>query len=299
VLDGEVSDSTRTGVFADAHPDRFFEFYIAEQQMVAAAVGMQVREWVPFLSTFAAFLTRAHDFVRMAAISGANLRIAGSHAGVEIGQDGPSQMGREDLAMFRATHGSTVLYPCDANQTARLVAAMADRGGISYMRTTRGATPVIYGPGEEFAIGGSRVLRASDDDDVTIVAAGITVHEALSAADRLASDGIRARVIDTYSVKPIDAGTLRAAVNATGRLVTAEDHWPEGGLGDAVLAALAGDHGDGGAGKFVRGPGAELFYRKLAVRDMPGSAAPDEQLQSAGIDAEAIVSACTELVSAR
>ncbi|HEX2186353.1 MAG TPA: transketolase, partial [Chloroflexota bacterium] len=197
-LDGEVSDSTKAELFAKEHPERFFECYIAEQQMVAAAVGMQARGWIPYASSFAAFLTRAYDFVRMAAISRANLNLVGSHAGVSIGQDGPSQMGLEDLAAFRAVHGSTVLYPCDANQTARLVAAMAEATGIRYLRTTRGNTPVIYSPYEEFPIGGSKVLRATDGDRVTIVAAGITVHEALDAADRLAADGIPARVIDLY-----------------------------------------------------------------------------------------------------
>ncbi len=206
-LDGEVSNSTHSDIFRDAHPERFFEMYIAEQQLVATAVGMQRRGWVPFASTFAAFLTRAYDFVRMAAVSRADIRLCGSHAGVSIGEDGPSQMGLEDLAAFRAVHGSTVLYPCDANQTARLVELMADREGISYLRTHRGDLPVIYGPDEEFEIGGSRTVR--DGDDVTIVAAGVTLHEALAAADRLAGEDIHARVIDLYSVKPVDAGRDR------------------------------------------------------------------------------------------
>ena len=188
-VDGEVSNSTYAEFFRDAHPDRYFEMYIAEQQMVAAAVGLQVRKWHPFASTFAAFLARAYDFVRMAAISRANMSLCGSHAGVSIGEDGPSQMALEDLAEFRAVHSSTVLYPSDANQTAQLVAQMADLPGIKYMRTTRGATPVIYEPGEEFPVGGSRVVRSSDEDDVTIVAAGITLHEALEAADSLAGRG--------------------------------------------------------------------------------------------------------------
>jgi transketolase len=286
VLDGEVSDSTRTEFFAAEHPDRFFECYIAEQQMLAAAVGMQVRGWRPYAATFAAFLTRCYDFVRMAAISRANLCIAGSHAGVSIGQDGPSQMALEDLAAFRAVHGSTVLYPCDANQTAALTAAMASISGICYLRTTRGDTPVIYQPGEEFPVGGSRTLRSSNADQVTIVAAGITVHEALTAADRLAADGIRARVIDAYSVKPIDAHTIRQAAAETGRIVTVEDHWPEGGLGDAVLAA------------FADGTTALPVTLKLAVSIMPVSAAPAEQLHAAGIDADAIVAAVTELAPA-
>ena len=286
VLDGEVSDSTKTEAFAKAYPDRFFECYIAEQQMVAAALGMQARGLVPFAATFAAFFTRAHDFVRMAAISRANLKLAGSHAGVSIGEDGPSQMGLEDLAMFRAVHGSVVLYPCDANQTASLVAEMASDRGIGYLRTTRGNTPVIYRPGEQFPIGGSKVLRASDADRVTIVAAGITVHEALRAADALAAAGIPARVIDLYSVKPVDAQTLRTAAEVTGNFVTVEDHWPEGGLGDAVLAAFANGH---------QAP----RITKLAVHSMPGSATPDEQLHAAGIDAKAIEAAVHALVSPR
>ena len=239
-LDGEVSNSTFAEIFKKAHPERFFEMYIAEQQMVAAAVGLQIVGWRPFASTFAAFLSRAYDFVRMAAVSRARLAVSGSHAGVSIGEDGPSQMGLEDIAMFRAIHGSVVLHPCDANQTAKLVQAMADVDGIAYIRTLRPATAVIYEPDEEFEIGGSSTLRSSDEDEVALVAAGITVHEALKAADRLAEDGIAARVIDLYSIKPIDAETLRAAAEATqGRIVTVEDHWPEGGLGDAVLAALA------------------------------------------------------------
>jgi transketolase len=287
VLDGEVSDSTRTGFFADRHPNRFFEFYIAEQQMIAAAVGMQVRGWVPFAATFAAFFTRAQDFIRMAAVSRASIRLCGSHAGVSIGQDGPSQMGLEDLAAMRAIYGSTVLCPCDANQAAWLTAVMADLPGVSYLRTSRGDTPVIYEPGERFTVSGSRVLRSAPDDQVTLVAAGVTVHEALAAADLLAEDGVSARVIDAYSVKPVDAATLRAAARETGRIVVVEDHWPEGGLGDAVLSAVA-------AG------GAPLpAVRKLAVRSMPASAPPEEQLQLAGIDMASIATAAAELVAGR
>lgn len=284
-LDGEVSDSTRSGKFEDAHPERFFQFYIAEQQMVAAATAMQTRGWRPYLATFAAFLTRAYDFLRMAAISRADLRVVGSHAGAAIGEDGPSQMGLEDLAAFRALHGSTVLHPCDANQAVQLVRGMVDRSGISYLRTSRGGTPVIYGPDEEFPIGGSRVLRSSPEDRVTIIAAGVTVHEALTAADRLMDQQLAARVIDLYSVKPVDADTLRTAARETGRLLTVEDHWPEGGLGDAVLEVFA----DGG------GPLPRV--RKLAVRTMPGSAKPDQQLHAAGLDADSIARAATELVA--
>jgi transketolase len=279
-LDGEVCNSTYAEDFKAAVPDRFFEMYIAEQQLLAAAVGLQVRNYRPFASTFAAFLSRAYDFVRMAAISRATISLCGSHAGVSIGEDGPSQMALEDLAMFRAVHGSTVLYPCDAPSTAALVALAADTPGISFLRTTRGNTPVIYGPEETFEIGGSKVVRTSGDDDaVTVVAAGITVPEAVKAADALATEGISVRVIDLYSVKPIDAATLREAALATGgRLLTVEDHWPEGGLGDAVLDALADC-------------GQALSVVKLAVRDMPGSGKPDELLAFAGIDAAAIADA--------
>ena len=252
--------------------------YIAEQLMAATAVGLQVRGWVPFASTFAAFWSRAYDFIRMAAVSRADIRLSGSHAGVSIGPDGPSQMALEDIASLRAVWGSTILYPCDANQTAQLVVAMADRPGVVYLRTTRGTTPVIYGPDEAFPIGGSRTVRSSAADDVTLVAAGVTLHESVAAADRLARDGIRARVIDLYSIKPIDAATLSMAADETGRIVTVEDHRPEGGIGEAVLAALAG------AGRQVR-------VERLAVDRMPGSATPEEQLADAGIDAAAIARA--------
>ncbi|GGS03535.1 transketolase [Streptomyces humidus] len=282
-LDGEVSDSTRAEVFAKAHPERFFECYIAEQQLVAAAVGLAARGWVPYASTFAAFLTRAHDFVRMAAVSGAGINLVGSHAGTAIGQDGPSQMGLEDLAMFRAVHGSTVLYPCDPNQTAALVAAMADLDGVRYLRTSRGAAPALYGPDEEFPVGGSKVLRSSGRDRVTIVAAGVTVHEALKAADALAGEGVAVRVIDLYSVKPVDRDTLRRAAEETGCLLSVEDHHEQGGLGDAVLDA------------FLDGRPAPRLAR-LAVRTMPGSAGPDEQLHAAGIDAESIAASARLLV---
>jgi transketolase len=282
-LDGEVSNSTFAEIFAEAHPDRYFEMFIAEQQMVAAAVGLQVREYVPFASTFAAFFTRAYDFIRMAAVSRANIRLSGSHAGVSIGEDGPSQMGLEDLAAFRAVWSSTVLYPCDANQTAKLVAEMADLDGISYIRTTRANTPVIYEPDEDFPVGGSKVVRSSDDDEVTIVAAGITLHEALKAADALAEKGVSARVIDLYSVKPVDAETIQSIRTP---IVTVEDHWPEGGLGEAVLAALA--------------PTEESPpVAQLAVREMPGSGKPAELLAAAGIDADAIVKAVRQVVGAR
>jgi transketolase len=282
-LDGEVSNSTFAEIFAAELPERYFEMYIAEQQMAAAAVGIQVRGWKPFASTFAAFWTRAYDFVRMAAISRADIRLCGSHAGVSIGEDGPSQMALEDLAAFRAVHGSTVLYPSDGNSTARLVAEMADRDGIVFLRTTRAATPVIYSADEKFPIGGSKVVR--DGEDVTIVGAGITLHEAVKAAETLAEDGVSARVIDLYSVKPIDTETLRAAAEATGAIVTVEDHWPEGGLGEAVLSVFAEDE-------------ERPRVVALAVRDMPGSGKPEELLAVAGIDAEHIAAAVRKLVSA-
>jgi transketolase len=285
-LDGEVSNSTFAEIFRDAHPERYFEMYIAEQQMVAAAVGLQVIGWKPYASTFAAFMTRAYDFVRMAAVSRATIRLCGSHAGVSIGEDGPSQMGLEDLAAFRAIHGSTVLYPCDGNQAAKLTRLMADCEGISYLRTTRADTPVIYGSDEEFEVGGSKVLRSSDEDDVAIVTAGITLHEALEAADALEEEGVRARVIDLYSVKPVDTATLEAAVEATqGRIVTVEDHWAEGGLGEAVLSALAESE-------------ERPRIVKLAVRELPGSGTPAEQLAAAGIDADHIAEAARRLVGA-
>jgi transketolase len=282
-LDGEVGNSTFAEIFAKAHPERYFEMYIAEQQLLAAAVGLQARGWNAFASTFAAFFSRAYDFIRMAAISRANLRLAGSHAGVSIGEDGPSQMALEDIAALRAIHSSTVLHPSDANQTAKLVAAMADTDGIVFMRTLRPNTPVLYDPDEEFRIGGSRVIRSSDEDDITLVGAGITLHEALKAADALEEEGISARVIDLYSIKPIDAETLQAAAEATGRIVTVEDHFPEGGIGDAVLATLAEN-------------GEQARVVKLAVREMPRSGKPAELLSAYGIDAEHIAAAARQLV---
>ena len=284
-LDGEVSNSTFAEIFRDAHPDRYFEMYIAEQQMVAAAVGIQVRGWKPYASTFAAFLSRAYDFVRMAAISRANLKLVGSHAGVSIGEDGPSQMALEDLAAFRAVHGSTVLYPSDANQTAKLVEAMADLDGIVFLRTTRANTPVVYEAGEDFPVGGAKVVRSSESDDVALIGAGITLHEALKAADALAEAGVGARVIDLYSVKPVDVETLRAAAEATGgRFVVAEDHWPEGGLAEAVLSAFADSD-------------ERPRVVHLAVRELPGSGTPAELLAAAGIDADHIAAAARELVA--
>ena len=284
-MDGEVSNSTFADMFAQAYPERYFEMYIAEQQLIAAAVGFSARGFRPFASTFAAFLTRAYDFIRMAAISQANIRLCGSHAGVEIGADGPSQMALEDLAMIRAVHGSTVLYPSDAASAAALVAAMADLDGVSYMRTTRGSYPVLYEAGEKFPVGGAKVLRSSAADQVTLIGAGVTLHESLAAAEQLKADGISARVIDLYSVKPIDGGALAEAAAATGgRLVIAEDHHPEGGLGSAVVDALTQ------AGR------VDLSVAHLAVRDMPGSGTGAELLDAAGIDASHIAAAARSLV---
>ncbi len=287
-LDGEVSNSTHADLFAKQYPERFFEMFIAEQQMIASAVGLSVRDYIPFVSTFAAFFTRAYDFIRMAAISQANVRLAGSHAGVEIGADGPSQMALEDLAMMRAVQGSTVLYPSDATCAAALVEAMAKTQGISYLRTTRGAYPVLYDAQETFAIGGSKVLRHSADDQVTLIGAGVTVYECLTAADRLAETGVHARVIDLYSVKPIDTRTLIEAVEDTaGRLVVVEDHHPEGGLGSAVADALLAT---------ATGAAIPLRLAHLSVTELPGSGTAAELLGAAGIDAAHIESAARTLL---
>ena len=284
-LDGEVSNSTKSEEFAKEYPDRYFEMFIAEQQMVSAAVGMSVRHRVPFASSFAAFFSRAYDFIRMAAISRANIRLSGSHAGVSIGEDGPSQMALEDLAMMRAVHGSTVLQPCDANQTAKLVAEMADKDGIVFLWTLRPKTPVIYDASEDFAIGGSKTVCSSDDDTVTVVASGITLHEATKAADELQESGIAVRVIDAYSIKPIDGDTIRAAARATdGKVVAVEDHWPEGGLGEAVLSALS-EESDA------------LRFEHLAVGIMPGSGSSAELMDAAGISANHIVDAVRKLAN--
>jgi transketolase len=287
-LDGEVKNSTFALEFAQAYPDRYFEMYIAEQQMVAAATGLAVRGYRPFASTFASFWTRAHDFIRMGAISGVDLRLAGSHAGVEIGADGPSQMGLEDLAMMRAVHGSTVLYPADGTSTAALVEAMAATAGISYIRTTRGSYPGLYPAGEAFPVGGSKVLRTGEHDEVTLIGAGVTLHECLRAADILDAEGIGARVIDCYCVKPIDTATIAVAAQATGgRIVIAEDHHPEGGLGSAVTDALLA------AGQ------RDLSVAHLAVREMPGSGTGPELLAWAGIDAGHIAAAARRLAGSK
>jgi transketolase len=284
--DGEVSNSTHADEFAKAHPERFFEMWIAEQQMVATAVGLSVRGYKPFASTFAAFFSRAYDFIRMAGISEANIRLVGSHAGVEIGQDGPSQMALEDLASMRAINSSVVFYPCDPNQTAKLTRLMVDTPGVVYMRTTRGAYATVYGPNEAFKVGGAKVVRQSTKDRVTLIGAGVTLHNCLAAADALAAKKIAARVIDLYSVKPVDVKTLREAVKATkGRLVIVEDHYPEGGLGAAVMEALAGD----GLPRVAH----------LAVKGLPTSGKPEELMNAAGISARHIVAAATKLLQAK
>jgi transketolase len=284
-IDPEVSNSTYADEFKKICPERFFEMFIAEQTAVSCGVGMAVLGKRAFVSTFAAFFTRAYDQIRMAAISNATIRLVGSHAGVSIGEDGPSQMALEDLAMMRAVYGSTVLYPSDPNQTAQLVKQMADRAGISFLRTTREKLPVLYPAGEEFPIGKCKVVKQSKADKVAVVAAGVTLHEALKAFGQLGSEGVAVRVIDAYSVKPIDRDVLHQAAKECGnKLVVVEDHWPEGGLGDAVLEAFTGK-------------GAALpTVIKLGVGSMPGSGTPAELLDAAGISAKHIVAAVKSLL---
>jgi transketolase len=276
VLDGEVGNSTYTDDFHEVAPERFFEVYIAEQTMVGAQIGMQALGKTAFSATFGAFFTRATDFLRMGAIGRADLRLCGSHAGVSIGEDGPSQMALEDLATMRALHSSTVLYPADGNATVKLVAAMCDLPGISYIRTTREATPSLYGSDEGFPIGGSKTLASGPDDRVTLVGAGVTLHACMGAAAALSAEGIAVRVIDCYSVKPIDGSTLRRALEETGAIVVVEDHRIEGGIGDAVLEALAATGSL--SGRVV----------KVAVTQMPGSGSPEELRAWAGIDEASI-----------
>jgi transketolase len=267
-------------IFAEKNPERFFEMFIAEQNMVAAALGLSSRGMLPFLSTFAAFFTRAFDQIRMSQYSRANLKFAGSHAGVSIGQDGPSQMGLEDIAMFRSLLSSIVLHPCDALSTEKLVEAAAARDGIVYLRTLQQSTPVIYENETAFEIGRSKVLRNSDDDRLTIVASGTTVYEALYACEQLQRDGMRVRVIDAYGIKPIDAATLREAADATGAMFTVEDHSPSGGLGEAVLSALAD---------------RPVPVAILAVTKIPMSGTGEELRDFAGISAASIVKTAARL----
>jgi transketolase len=280
-LDGEVGNSTYAEIFAQAFPERFFEMYIAEQLMVGVALGFARRGKIPFVSTFAAFFTRAFDQIRMSRYSGANIKFCGSHAGVSIGEDGASQMGLEDIALFRTLIDGVVLYPADAVSTERLVEQAARHEGIVYLRTTRQETPILYDANETFPIGGCKVLRSSPEDAVTVVAAGITLHEALAAHDALLLEGRRIRVVDLYSVKPVDERTLREAARATRAVVTVEDHVAEGGLGEAVRSALAGE---------------STPVISLAVRKVPRSGKPAELLDYEGISAAAIQRQVKELL---
>ena len=282
-LDGDTKNSTYAEQFMERYPNRYFEMFIAEQNLVGAGIGLAKRGKIPFVSTFAAFLSRAYDQIRMSAISQANIKYAGSHCGVSIGEDGPSQMGLEDIAMFRAIPEAVVLYPSDAASAERLVAEAAAHEGIVYLRTSRPKTPILYDAGESFPIGGSKVVQHSNEDRVTVVAAGVTVHEALKAYETLRAEGIAIRVIDLYSIKPIDAAGLKAAAAETNNtLITVEDHYPEGGLGDAVLDAVAT---------------ADVYVHKLAVTGMPRSGKPEELLEHHGISANAIVQKVKDIIA--
>jgi transketolase len=284
-LDADVKNSTFSDKFEKVFPDRFYQNFIAEQAMVGAAMGLAARGAIPFPSTFACFLSRAYDFIRMAAISNVGIKLAGSHAGVSIGEDGPSQMALEDLAMCRAQPNMTVLYPCDAVSTERLMALMADHPGPAYMRTSRPKTPVIYSNDESFRIGGLKVLRESADDVVTVIGAGVTVFEALKAYEQLKTAGISIRIVDLYSVSPVDGDALVAAAHATGgHLITVEDHYAAGGIGDAVAEAVAG---------------AGFTVRRLAVRAIPRSGKPDELLDRFGISARHIVEEVRAMTGAK
>jgi len=279
-ISGDVKNSTFSEIFGDAFPDHFYQGYIAEQNLVSAGVGLAARGKVPFLDTFACFLARAYDQVRMAAISRSNINLCGSHCGVSIGEDGPSQMALEDIAIFRAVHSSSVFYPSDAVSAERLTEIMARREGINYLRTSRPKMPILYSKDEKFPVPGFKVLRKSPQDKVTVIGAGVTLHEALKAADQLKSEGIPVCVIDLYCVKPIDGKAVAEQITATGgRLITVEDHWPEGGIGEAVLSALA------------QVGVAPSKSRLIAVRDMPHSGRPDELVDAFGISARHIVEA--------
>ncbi|MGQ0734916.1 MAG: transketolase [Acidobacteriota bacterium] len=282
-LDADVKNSTFTEKFEASHPERFYQCFIAEQAMLGAAMGLAARGAIPFPATFAAFLTRGADFIRMAAISGLNVKMVGSHCGVSIGEDGPSQMALEDLSMMTAQPNITVLYPADGVSTERLVIEAAKIHGPVYLRTSRPKTPVIYANEEEFPIGGCKVLRRSDRDHATVIGAGVTVFEALSAYDTLQQEGIAIRVVDLYSVQPVDAATLIEAGRDTGRLITVEDHYVSGGLGDAVARAVAP---------------AGLAVSRLAVRAIPRSGKPAELLDHFGISARHIIAAVKEVVRA-
>jgi transketolase len=282
-LDADVKNSTFSDKFEKVASGRFYENFIAEQVMAGASMGLAARGAIPFPSTFACFLTRAADFIRMGAISFANVKFTGSHAGVSIGEDGPSQMALEDLSMMRSVHGCAVLYPCDAVSTERLVVEMARHSGMAYMRTSRPKTPVIYGPEETFPIGGSKVVRQGAHDKAAVVGAGVTLFEALKAYDQLKKEGIEIRVIDAYSLAPIDARTMIEAARATrGPLITVEDHYASGGIGDAVSEAIAD---------------AGFTVHRLAVREVPRSGQPDELLDRYGISARHIVEAVKQILS--
>jgi transketolase len=280
VIDGDVKNSTYADKFFAAFPERSFQSYIAEQNMVGMGMGLAAKGFVPFIATFAAFLSRAHDQVRMAAYSESNIKLCGSHVGVSIGEDGASQMGLEDLAIFRPIPGCVVLYPSDAVSAEACVAEAAAHRGMAYIRTTRPATPLLYPAGEDFPIGGSKVIKKSNVDGATVIAAGITVFEALKAAEELGKQGTPVRVIDAYSVKPLDEKGIRLAVReGGGRVVVVEDHFEAGGLGEAVAAALAG----------------EALIRHLCVRELPRSGPASELLDKYGIDAAHIVAAVKAL----
>jgi len=275
-LDGDTKNSTFSEKFAKAYPARFFEMFIAEQNMVGTATGLAARGKIPFVSTFAAFMTRAYDQIRMAGVSQSNVKFCGSHAGISIGEDGPSQMGLEDLAMFRPIPGSVILYPSDAVSAERVVVEAARHRGICYIRMSRPKTAILYSNDEQFPIGGSKILRKSANDRATVVAAGITVHEALKAASRLEAEGIAIRILDAYSVKPIDAqGILKAAQETGGRIIVVEDHYEQGGLGDAVLEVV----------------GNQARVVKLAVREIPRSGPPEALIEKYGISSGHIVAA--------
>ena len=281
-LDADVKNSTFTEKFGKRFPDRFFENFIAEQNMIGAAVGLAACGKIPFAATFACFLTRAYDFIRMAAISKSNIKLMGSHAGVSIGEDGPSQMGLEDLAMMAAQPEVVVLYPSDAVCTDRLVEAAATHPGMVYIRTGRPKTPILYSNDEPFKIGGSKILRQNQGDRLTIVAAGVTVFEALKAQEALAANGVPVRIVDLYSIAPIDKQTLLDCARATSNcLLTVEDHYAHGGLGDAVLNALSGEG---------------VRVHKLAIREIPHSGKPVELLDRYGISSRAIIESAKQLV---
>ncbi len=278
-VDGEVSNSTRAKTFKKAFPDRFFEMFIAEQNMAGVALGLQCRGKIPFASSFAAFLSRAFDQIRMSQYSDANIKFVGSHAGTSIGKDGPSQMGLEDIAMFRTIHNGIVLYPSDAVSAEKLIEQAIEYKGMAYIRTTRMKTPVVYGPDDEFTIGGSRVVKQSDHDVATVIGAGVTLHEALKAYEQLEKEQINVRVIDLYSIKPVDQKTLELAARETGCLIVVEDHYPEGGIAEAVRSALAG---------------RPVTLVSLAVRKKPRSGKPQELLDFEEISKDAIVKAVKE-----